>query len=131
MNAERQVVVLDTNMLMMPVELDVRTFDHIERLLGAVELVITESVQAELETLSQGSGKEATAASVGTELADKHCRVVADTADSTDASIIGLATARAVDYVATNDAEVRTAVLDAGIPVISLRGRTQLDIIQP
>ena len=131
MNVERQVVALDTNVLMMPVELDVRTFDHIERLLGAVDLVVPQSVLQELDELATGAGKAATAASVGRELAETHCRTVDDTAASTDASIIGLATAEAVDYVATNDAAVRAAVLDAGIPVISLRGRTQMDIIRP
>ena len=131
MSDERPTVALDTNILMMPVELDVRAFDHLERLLPHAEYVIPESVLIELDQLATTHGKAATAATVGRQLAEEHCRIIDDTADSTDASIIGLAATKVVDYVATNDAAVRAAVLDAGIPVISLRGRTHMDIIQP
>ena len=43
-------VVMDTNALMMPVECDVRVFEELERLLGAVEPVVPEAVVAELES---------------------------------------------------------------------------------
>lgn len=126
------IVALDTNALMMPVELNVRTFDEIERLLGAAELVVPRAVLDELDRLaSSGEGNEAKAANVGRELAETHCQPIEEKPGDADGVIAQLADEHAIDYVVTNDAPLRNRVLDAGIPVISLRGRTNLAIIQP
>ena len=116
----------------MPVGLEVRTFEQLERLVGAADLVVPRTVVAELDRLAaDGSGTAARAASVGRSLAADRCREIGDAAGSADASIVGLAAASVVDYVVTNDAALRHRVLDTGIPVISLRGRTQMEIIHP
>ena len=65
------MIVLDTNALMMPVELDVRVFDELDRLLDGYELLVPVAVLDEWENLSSGSGKEAVAASVGADLAER------------------------------------------------------------
>ena len=115
----------------MPVELDVPTFAEVERLLGATTFVVPRSVREELGRLADGGGKEAAAARVGGELAAERCKTIDDAADSTDKSIARLAETGAIDYVVTNDTPLRNRVLDEGIPVISLRGRTKLAVIRP
>jgi uncharacterized protein len=124
-------VALDTSALMMPVELDVRLFDELERLIGAAELVAPQPVIEELRRLSEKGGTEGTAASVGHDLATERCLVV-DTEESyADDALVELAREGSVDYVVTNDRPLRDRVLEASIPVLALRGRNKLAITQP
>ena len=125
-------VVLDTNALMMPVECDVRLFDELERLLGAVELLVPEAVLAELDKLAaSGAGQEATAASVGADLARERCATRATDAEYADDAVVELASDPDVTHAVTNDAPLRRRLLDAGVPVVSLRGTNKLAITQP
>lgn len=143
---------MDTNALMMPVELDVRVFDELERLVGApvarpgpgddgpdevdapadgsLDLVAPRAVVDELETLSRGSGEEGVAASVGADLVER-CRVVETEASYADDAVVELASTSAADYVVTNDAPLRDRLLERGVRVIGLRGRNELKIIEP
>ncbi len=124
-------VALDTSALMMPVELDVRLFDELERLIGPTELVAPQPVIEELRRLSEKGGTEGTAASVGHDLATERCLVV-DTEESyADDALVELAREGSVDYVVTNDRPLRDRVLVASIPVLALRGRNKLAITQP
>jgi len=123
---------LDTNALMMPVELDVRVFDELERLLEAFEPVTVRAVVEELRELSDsGMGEEAMAASVGLDLATERCRIVEHGESYADDAVVELATAGAFDYVVTNDGPLKERVLGTGVPVIGLRGRNKLAITQP
>jgi len=125
-------VVLDTNALMMPVELGVRTFDELDRLLGRgeYEALVPEAVLAELESLSTGAGEEAVAASVGADLAERH-EVVEHDADYADDAVFEVATTRDCDYAVTNDGPLRSRLLSRAVPVIGLRGRNKLDVTRP
>jgi len=123
-------VVLDTNALMMPVELGVRTFDELDRLLGEYEALVPEAVLAELESLSAGAGEEAVAASVGADLARRH-EVVGHDAGYADDAVVEVATEQDCDYAVTNDGPLRNRLLDANVPVIGLRGRNKLDVTRP
>ncbi|ELY65374.1 PIN domain-containing protein [Natronococcus jeotgali] len=124
-------VALDTSALMMPVELDVRLFDELERVIGAAELVAPQPVIEELRRLSEKGGTEGTAASVGHDLATERCLVI-DTEESyADDALVELAREGSVDYVVTNDRPLRDRVLEASIPVLALRGRNKLAITQP
>ena len=123
-------VVLDTNALMMPVECDLRLFEELERVLGDVEPVVPRAVLAELEKLAGGAGEEATAASVGRDLAER-CTVRETTATYADDAVRELASAADVEYAVTNDAPLRERLLDAGVSVLSLRGSDKLAITQP
>jgi len=124
-------VALDTNALMMPVECDVRLFDELDRLLDGPELVVARAVVAELETLAGGSGEEATAASVGLDLAIDRCSQRGTDAEYADDAVVALADDPGVTHVVTNDAPLQERVLDRGVSVISLRGRNKLAITQP
>jgi rRNA-processing protein FCF1 len=124
-------VVLDTNALMMPVECDIRPLDELDRLLDGPACVVPRAVLAELDDLAAGSGEEATAARVGRDLADDYCQPREATASYADDAVLELAQTDDVSHVVTNDQPLRTRLLDAGIPVISLRGRNKLAITQP
>ncbi|WP_396611505.1 DUF188 domain-containing protein [Haloferax sp. S1W] len=122
---------MDTNALMMPVELDVRVFDELDRLLSAdVDLVVPTAVLDELEKLSTGGGEEAIAASVGADLATR-CRAVETEESYADDAVVELAESGETDYVVTNDKPLRDRILDCGIPVISIRGHATLAITEP
>ena len=144
----RTRVALDTSALMMPVELDVRLFDELERLLGGAprapgsasgdqpragsyEPTIPQAVLEELRRLSEKGGQEGTAATVGHDLATERCLVVDTEASYADDALVELAREDNVDYVVTNDRPLRDRVLEAKRPVIALRGRNKLAITQP
>ena len=124
-------VILDTNALMMPVELDVRVFEELDRLVGAdADLVVPRAVVAELEKLAEeGNGTEATAASVGRDLVSR-CRVVETGVSYADDAVVELADTEG-GYVLTNDRPLRDRLLERGVRVIGLRGRNTLEITEP
>ncbi|MFB1063656.1 PIN domain-containing protein [Natrinema sp. H-ect4] len=127
----RTRVALDTSALMMPVELDVRLFEELERLLDSFEPTIPQAVLEELRRLSEKGGQEGTAATVGHDLATERCLVVDTEASYADDALVELAREGTVDYVVTNDRPLRDRVLEASRPVIALRGRNKLAITQP
>jgi rRNA-processing protein FCF1 len=122
---------MDTNALMMPVELDVRVFEELDRLLAAdLDLVVPRAVTDELAKLAAGNGKEGVAASVGADLAADRCRVVETDEPYADDAIVELATGEC-DYVVTNDKPLRDRLLERGVRVIGIRGRDKLEITEP
>jgi rRNA-processing protein FCF1 len=123
-------VAMDASVLMAPVEAGVRVFDELDRLLGDYDPVVPETVLAELRALARGNGEEARAASVGLDLADR-CEPVATDESYADDALFALARDGEVDAVATNDAPLRDRLLAAGVPVIHIRGQTQLTRTQP
>ena len=122
--------VLDTNALMMPVELDVRVFDELDRLLGAYDAVTPTAVVAELEKLRDGNGAEATAAAVGRDLAERCTVVETEESYADDAVVAAAVAAEGEVYAVTNDRPLRDRLLDAGVDVIGLRGRNTLAITE-
>ncbi len=117
-------VAMDTSALMMPVESGVRVFDELDRLLGTYECVTPRAVLMELEKLSQGGGEEATAASVGRDLAER-CEAVETEATYADDALVELAERGACDYVVTNDGPLRDRL---PVEAIGIRGRNKLEI---
>ena len=115
---------------MMPVECNVRVFDELERLLDAPEYVVPRAVVEELEKLADGHGKEATAASVGLDLAER-CDVHETDATYADDAVVELALGTGAAHVVTNDTPLRNRLLDANVSVIGLRGKNKLAITQP
>lgn len=109
-------VALDTSALMMPVELDVRLFDELERLLDDYETTAPQAVLEELRRLSEKGGEEGTAANVGHDLATERCLVVDTEASYADDALVELARGGVVDYVVTNDRPLRDRVLEASVP---------------
>jgi len=93
---------------MMPVELDVRLFEELERLLDSFEPTIPQAVLEELRRLSEKGGQEGTAATVGHDLATERCLVVDTEASYADDALVELAREGTVDYVVTNDRRCAT-----------------------
>ncbi|WP_050049388.1 DUF188 domain-containing protein [Halanaeroarchaeum sulfurireducens] len=116
---------MDANALMMPVEAGIRVFDELDRLLGQFDCVVPETVRQELEKLADSGGEAGRAAAVGADLASR-CEPVETAESYADDALYDLATTGEVDAVVTNDAPLRSRLLDAGVPVIHLRGRNQL-----
>jgi len=121
---------MDTNALMMPVECNVRVFEELERLLDESECVVPRAVIEELDKLADGAGEEATAASVGLDLARERCAVRETNAEYADDGVLELATDEDVDHVVTNDGPLKERALARGVSVISLRGQNKLAITQ-
>ena len=124
-------VVLDTNALMMPVEVDVRVFDELDRLLGSYECVAPGAVRAELADLAEGSGTEATAATVGLDLLDQRCEVRETELTYADDAVVELTAQSAVTHAVTNDGPLQERLLAEGVLVISLRGQNKLALTRP
>ncbi|MFB6211051.1 MAG: twitching motility protein PilT [Halobacteriales archaeon] len=127
-------VALDTSALMMPVELDVRVFDELDRLVPDGKWVVPRAVVEELERLAQqGMGEDAIAASVGADLAADRCRIIDTDPDVShaDDALVALAADNEVDYVVTNDGPLTERLLEVGTRVIGIRGRNKLGIRQP
>ena len=124
-------VVFDTNALMMPVECNVRVFEELDRLLDGPACLVPTAVIAELEKLSAGRGEEATAASVGFDLATERCDERETDAEYADDAVLELATGGEAKHALTNDGPLKERLLAAGVSVISLRGQNKLTIIQP
>ena len=124
------VVALDASALMAPVEANLRLFEELDRLLGAYEAVVPTAVTSELDRLQGGNGEEATAASVGADLAAR-AEAVETTESYADDALVELVTEGRVDGVVTNDRPLANRVLEAGAPVIGLRGRNTLAITEP
>jgi len=143
------MIVFDANALMMPVECNVRVFEELDRVaadltdvgadlsdVGADEddgfdRVVPRAVVTELERLASGAGEAATAAGVGLDLAREHCRVVDHEADHGDGAVFECATREGARAAVTNDRPLRSRLLDAGVPVISLRGANKLAVTRP
>ncbi len=124
-------VAIDTNALMMPVELDVRLFDELNRLLNGYEPVTPQAVVEELRALSEKGGTEGIAASVGHDLATERCLILDTDASYADDAVVELAREGTADYVVTNDQPLQQRTLDASVAVIGLRGKNKLAITQP
>ncbi|EMA57822.1 PIN domain-containing protein [Halorubrum lipolyticum] len=124
------VVALDASALMAPVEANLRLFEELDRLLGGYDAVVPTAVVSELDRLQGGNGAEATAASVGADLAGRAEAVATDESYADDA-LVELVTEGRIDGVVTNDRPLANRVLEAGAPVIGLRGRNALAITEP
>ena len=129
-DADRPVVALDASALMAPVEANVRLFEELDRLLGSYDAVVPSAVVDELDGVGSGAGKAGTAASVGSDLADRARTVDVDGAYGDDA-LVDLARGGRVEYVVTLDRPLVERVLDADTPVICLRGRNTLTVTDP
>ncbi len=116
-------IVLDTNALMVPVQLGVDIFSDLTTL-DFDEFIVPSGVVRELERLaSSGKGADQNAARVAISLLDR-CKIV-ETTGNVDDAILALA-ARIGAAVLTNDAELKTRLRDTGVSVVYVRQRSYL-----
>jgi rRNA-processing protein FCF1 len=141
----RKEVIVDTNALLIPVELGVDIFGELERL-GYLHIIVPRMVLNELDQITQRhglKGKERMAAKVGYALIRKYtdtseqerrslrCTVSIEEfkeegVHDTDELIVALALKRKA-AVLTNDAELRSKLSQSGIVTVYLRGRNRLE----
>ena len=123
-------VLLDSNFLMIPLELHIDVFQEIQNLLGKrVEFILIKPVYDELQTLSMGSSKVGRQAAYALKLAQR-CRtmnVEAKARESTDYVIARVAKEKGA-IVATLDLELRKRLRNISVPVIYLRERSRLEV---
>ena len=124
------IVLLDTNAFMMPVQCKVDLFEGLGSLLGAYEPVVLSGVLGELEGLVHGRGRDAAAARLGLSLAAR-CTVIPSESGRgpVDEQLIAYAEKHSCP-VATNDRDLRDALLSRGISVISLQNNKKLGIFR-
>ena len=125
------IVALDTNALMVPVELEIRIFEELDLLLPSPEFVIPAPVLQELSSLKSGKGVASRAARVGLDLAKMRCKIIKTENASADEAFMELSYTHQIDYVVTNDLSLRDRLLGAGIPVVGVRGQNTLHIMEP
>ena len=129
-SATAPVAALDASALMTPLQADIRLFEEIDRVVGACELVVPESVRSELDGLATGAGREATAASVAADLAERAQEVTTKESYADDA-LVALARRGKTDYVVTVDGPLQQRVLEQDVPVIGLSGQNTLGVTEP
>ena len=123
-------VILDSNFLFVPFQFHVDIFDELEALLGRYEPVILSTTVEELRGLTRRrSEKMRSQASAALGLV-KRCRVVEmerKSGESYDDVILRTAK-QWKSPVATNDAELRKRLREAGLATIFLRQKAHLEI---
>ncbi len=123
-------VLFDANALMIPGEFGVDVFSETEMLLGTFEPITLRGVVKELEGLSQGRGRGASAARVGLTLS-KRCRICDNPCENipVDDMIVRFADENGC-IVMTNDRGLKKKLGRCGIDIIVLRNQKTLDIIR-
>jgi hypothetical protein len=123
-------VLLDTNALLMPAQFRVDLYDELLALFGDFEPITLEEVVGELSGLSRGRGRDAAAARVGLAMARRSTVVPSgSTAECVDDRVIEYARREGCTVV-TNDRQLRKALLDEGIDVVSMRRERTLELMR-
>lgn len=121
-------VIIDSNFLITPAEYNIDILEEIPRILGrSVELIVPEVVYKELERVTQQRG--ARRASLALALAEK-CRIInaqIRREEGVDDTLVRLAQEWG-SPVATNDRSLRKRLRSLGVPVLSMRGKGQLEL---
>jgi rRNA-processing protein FCF1 len=123
-------VLLDTNALLMPAQFGIDLYDELMGLFGDFEPIVLEEVIGELSGLTRGHGRDASAARVGLAMARRSTVVPSgSTAEHVDDRMIEYAREEGC-IVVTNDRELRNALLDEGIGVVSMRRERTLELMR-
>jgi hypothetical protein len=123
-------VILDSNALFVPIQLNIDIFQELKTLLNRnFELVLLKPIQQELERLArEGSPQARKKALCALKLAEK-CRIVDVKEDAASPDDIILQTASRWSYpVFTNDRELREKLRNINVPVIYVRQKSRLEI---
>lgn len=117
------VAVLDTNALLLPFTQNIDVGQELERLLGAVEMVVPSSIVQELQGLASGSDATSRAAKGALRYLDR-CRVEPTQLPGDD-GILDVAR-RSHGVVVSNDKKLRAEAKRSGLQIVGARGRDRL-----
>ncbi|MCW4036279.1 MAG: hypothetical protein NWE75_03720 [Candidatus Bathyarchaeota archaeon] len=128
---EGSSVILDSNFLFIPLRFGVDIFEELQRLLGSpLRYVVPEPIINELKALrSEARPSLRKEIDFALDLIDR-CEIV-EVSLEPDETVDDFVLRMALETghpVATNDAELRRRLKEAGIPVIYLRQRAYLDM---
>jgi len=123
------LIILDSSMLMLPLENKINLSSEINRLITKNhKIVVPKIVLEELTSLLNSASTVTTnKASFALSLAEKFAIIESNTGIHPDTEIVRLAEEKKA-IVATNDKEMRQKLLDKGIAVISLHGKNRLSL---
>ncbi|MCG3225481.1 MAG: 30S processome protein Utp24 [Candidatus Heimdallarchaeota archaeon] len=121
------LVILDSSMLMLPLEKKINVSLELERLLPvSFEIVIPKIVVCELERIMRDSPPSTQRkAKLALELANKYRILDSNTEGLADDELEKLAIENN-SIVATNDSELRSKLREKGVAVITLHGKNKL-----
>ncbi|MFP4424476.1 MAG: PIN domain-containing protein [Candidatus Woesearchaeota archaeon] len=124
-----KTVILDTNFLLIPGYFGVDIIDEIDKLLGTYELAVVDKTFRELEHVGQ-KGKEKKAVQLAYKIIENNKINIVETNDfrHVDAIILDMVTKDHV--VATQDRAFRSKLKAKGIPVIILRQKRYLQLVE-
>lgn len=129
---EMKTLILDTNFLMIPHQHRVDIFREIERVIVArYELLVPTGVIEELQGIQEGGGADGIAAKVALQLIedrDRHIRRIHSHGDVDD-FILEFAMDNMGSIVCTNDKELKRKARKSRVPVMHLRGKNRLELI--
>ena len=120
-------VILDSSMLMMPLERKINITYELERLIQInFEIVVPEIVIKELKRLTENPSMSLKQkAKLALDLAKQYRILESETDGNADFEIVKLAEIHKA-IVATNDANLRSSLRKKGLAVVSLHGKNKL-----
>ena len=122
----RQIVAVDTNMLLVPFQFGVDIFEEIRRLIPNARIVVLKGTIRELNKIAEQGTKEKKYVTLAKKLLDINRVEIIDRDGPVDSELVRLAREGAI--VATNDRELKKRVWEAGGRVIALREKNRLEL---
>ncbi len=122
----RPIVVLDTNMLLVPFQFGVDVISEVERILPGAQLYILRGTIRELDKVAKQGVKEKKYALLAKKLIEVNHIGIIERDGPVDRELVEIAKRGA--YVATNDRELRRKIREAGGHTIFLREKNRLDM---
>ena len=123
-------VIVDSNFLLAPAQLQIDIFEGVSELLGRkIEFVIPSPVYDELKSLSKRGEKMRMEASLALKLAEK-CKII-DVKLRENENVDDLIVRLAIEWncpVATNDRELKRKLRKRGIPIIFVREMKRIQL---
>jgi len=123
---ERPLVVLDTNMLLVPLQFGVDVFDEIQRLVPGARMAVVRGTLEELDRIASRGGRDARYARLAKRMILLKSLEVLDIDGPVDPALVELAKQGAI--IATNDRLLKRRVWAVGARVIALRDKGHLEL---
>lgn len=123
---ERPLVVLDTNMLLVPLQFGVDVFDEIQRLVPGARMAIVRGTLEELDRIASRGGRDARYARLAKRMILLKNLEVLNIDGPVDPALVELAKQGAI--IATNDRLLKRRVWAVGSRVIALRDKGHLEL---